>query len=43
MNFKCVIKSDQKENNESFDNKESTKNSSWDSSPLVPEIDEIPF
>ena len=38
-----VIKSDQKENNESSKNKESTKNSSWDSSPLVPEVDEIPF
>ena len=38
-----VIKSDQKENNESFENKESTKKSSWDSSPLVPEVDEIPF
>jgi len=38
-----VIKSDQKEKNESFDNKENTKNSSWDSSPLVPEVDEIPF
>ena len=38
-----VIKSDQKENNESFEKKESTKNSSWDSSPLVPEVDEIPF
>ena len=31
------------ENNESFQKKESTKNSSWDSSPLVPEVDEIPF
>ena len=38
-----VSKSDKKENNESFENKESTKNSSWDSSPLVPEVDEIPF
>ena len=38
-----VIKSDQKETNQSFDKKESTKNSSWDSSPLVPEVDEIPF
>tara|TARA_Y100000991_G_scaffold110885_1_gene83542 strand:- start:30 stop:455 length:426 start_codon:yes stop_codon:yes gene_type:complete len=35
--------SDQKENNESFDKKENTKSSSWDSSPLVPEVDEIPF
>ena len=38
-----VIKSGQKENNESFKKKESTKNSSWDSSPLIPEVDEIPF
>ena len=38
-----VVKSDKKENNESLENKESTKNSSWDSSPLVPEVDEIPF
>ena len=38
-----AINSDQKENNESFEKKESTKNSSWDSSPLVPEVDEIPF
>tara|TARA_Y100001968_G_C19249681_1_gene663745 strand:- start:39 stop:467 length:429 start_codon:yes stop_codon:yes gene_type:complete len=37
-------KSDQKENNNgSIDKKEITKNSSWDSSPLVPEVDEIPF
>ena len=33
----------QKENNGSFDKKENTKNSSWNSSPLVPEVDEIPF
>ncbi len=32
-----------KENNESFENKETAKKSSWDSSPLVPEVDEIPF
>ena len=38
-----VIEPDQKQNNESFENKESTKKSSWDSSPLVPEVDEIPF
>jgi hypothetical protein len=38
-----IIKSDQKENKESFEKKENTKNSSWDSSPLVPEVDEIPF
>ena len=33
----------QKENNGSIDKKEITKDSSWDSSPLVPEVDEIPF
>jgi len=38
-----VIKSDQKENNGSLDKKENTKTPSWDSSPLVPEVDEIPF
>ena len=38
-----AIKTDQKEKNESIDKKEITKNSSWDSSPLVPEVDEIPF
>ena len=39
-----AIKSDQKVNNDSSsDKKEITKNSSWDSSPLVPEVDEIPF
>ena len=38
-----VSKSDQTENNESFDKRENTKSSSWDSSPLVPEVDEIPF
>ena len=38
-----AIKSDQKENNESIDKKESTTKSNWDSSPLVPEVDEIPF
>jgi len=37
------IKSDQKENNESFEKEESAKNSNWNSSPLVPEVDEIPF
>jgi len=36
-------KSDQKENKESIDKKGSTKKSNWDSSPLVPEVDEIPF
>ena len=38
-----VIKSDQKETNEANDKKENTNNSNWDSSPLVPEVDEIPF
>jgi len=38
-----VTKSDQKEKNVSFDNKESNQKSSWDSSPLIPEVDEIPF
>ena len=38
-----AIKSDQKENNGSFDKQESTKKTNWDSSPLVPEVDEIPF
>ena len=37
------IESDQKEKNELLDKKEVTKNSNWDSSPLVPEVDEIPF
>ena len=38
-----VAKPNQKENNESLENKETTKKSSWDSSPLVPEVDDIPF
>jgi len=38
-----ATKTDQKKNNESIDIKESTKKASWDSSPLVPEVDEIPF
>ena len=38
-----IIKSEQKVNNGSIDKKENTKSSSWDSSPLVPEVDEIPF
>jgi len=38
-----VVKSDQEENNGSIDKKENNKTSSWDSSPLVPEVDEIPF
>ena len=36
-------KSEMKEINQSNDNKENQKNPSWDSSPLVPEVDEIPF
>ena len=36
------IQSDKKEIN-TLDKKENPKNSSWDSSPLVPEVDEIPF
>ena len=38
-----VINSNQKEATGKFDEKENTKNSTWDSSPLVPEVDEIPF
>ena len=38
-----VINSGQKEHNVSLDKKENNKDSSWDSSPLVPEVDEIPF
>ncbi len=38
-----AINSNQKENKSSIDEKEIKKNSSWDSSPLVPEVDEIPF
>ena len=38
-----AIKSDQKNNNGLLDQKETTKKSNWDSSPLVPEVDEIPF
>ncbi len=38
-----VIKSELKQNNASLDKKENTKDPSWDSSPLVPEVDEIPF
>jgi len=37
------IKANKKENNPSLDKKETPNNSSWDSSPLVPEVDEIPF
>ena len=38
-----AIKSDQKKNNGSIDKKENIEKSNWDSSPLVPEVDEIPF
>ncbi len=38
-----AIKFDQKKNNGSIDKKEITEKSNWDSSPLVPEVDEIPF
>ena len=37
------MKTNKKETNPSLDQKETPKNSSWDSSPLVPEVDEIPF
>ena len=37
------IKSETKEKDTSLDEKASTQSSSWDSSPLVPEVDEIPF
>ena len=36
-------KSDIKKTNISSDKKENPQNSNWDSSPLVPEVDEIPF
>jgi len=36
-------KSNLKEKNESIEKKEKVNNASWDSSPLVPEVDEIPF
>ena len=38
-----AIKSDHKENNGLIEKKENSTKSSWDSSPLVPEVDEIPF
>jgi single-stranded DNA-binding protein len=38
-----AIQPDKKENNGSIDKQESTEKSNWDSSPLVPEVDEIPF
>ena len=37
------IKNEKEETNTPNDKKENTKNPSWDSSPLVPEVDEIPF
>ena len=37
------MKTNKKETNPSLDKKETPKNSNWDSSPLVPEVDEIPF
>tara|TARA_Y100001968_G_scaffold332216_1_gene389530 strand:+ start:1101 stop:1526 length:426 start_codon:yes stop_codon:yes gene_type:complete len=36
-------KSAKQETNTSNDKKDNPKDSSWDSSPLVPEVDEIPF
>ncbi|MBO6960927.1 MAG: single-stranded DNA-binding protein [Prochlorococcus marinus CUG1438] len=38
-----VNKNVQEENVGPFDKKEGSKESNWDSSPLVPEVDEIPF
>ena len=35
--------SDKQEDSSSFKKKDDPKPSSWDSSPLVPEVDEIPF
>ena len=37
------IKPDKKEIIKPNNNKDNVNNSSWDSSPLVPEVDEIPF
>ena len=37
------IKTEIKETDNSNNKKEINKNTSWDSSPLVPEVDEIPF
>ena len=36
-------KSNKKSKNADYDNKENSQNSNWNSSPLVPEVDEIPF
>ena len=37
------IKAEIKETTNNNDKQETNKNSNWDSSPLVPEVDEIPF
>ena len=37
------IESDEKETNKPNDKREASNNSNWDTSPLVPEVDEIPF
>ena len=37
------MKANTKETNPSLEKKETPNSSSWDSSPLVPEVDEIPF
>ena len=38
-----TIISNSKDSNSSEENSRNTQNSQWDSSPLVPEVDEIPF
>ena len=37
------IESDEQETNKPNDKREASNNSNWDTSPLVPEVDEIPF
>ena len=37
------VKSSEKSKNQSNENKENPQSSNWNSSPLVPEVDEIPF
>ena len=37
------MKTVQKDENTTSEKKENTQSSNWDSSPLVPEVDEIPF
>ena len=37
------IRTEIKETISTNDNQDSTKNPNWNSSPLVPEVDEIPF